>query len=358
MTPSLICPLPDTNFGQPARKRGPVRSSRRARPYRCPVVELVLEHGYTATSAGQASAAMQAVFGVGTVTVESLGSLQYTQWSLVDDGISATRIDSNGAIVHVHADPAPDMVVIAVRTGYTVLKQGSHTVALQAGDLGLIPMDQAVRASWEQVSMDLYSFPRASLSYLLSSDAEHVTLRVARLKATSPAVIRLWNHIATALKDEVLNTPVLAESDVIREQTIDALLGLTIEAFGISDAAEDHADDDHARVQRASAFMNRDLARPISVTDVAREVGFSIRSLQLAFQRTDNGTPQAHLRALRMTAARNALSTAPAGTRFAQVAHQVGYSNVGRFTAHYLDAFGTLPEHDIDKALPAPGTNT
>ena len=122
--------------------------------YRRSVTKVVLEQGYRASNAEQASQAIQAVFGVGTVTVESLGSLEYSQWSLVDDGVSTTRIESSGATVRMDADPAPDMVVIAVRSGYTVLKQGAETIALQAGDVGLVPLEQAVRASWEQVTMD------------------------------------------------------------------------------------------------------------------------------------------------------------------------------------------------------------
>ena len=103
--------------------------------YRGAVVELVLQQGFTASRADQASEAMQAVLGVGIVTVESLGDLQYRQWSLVDDGISATHDESTGAIVRVDAEASPDMVVIAVRSGFLTLKQGSETVALQAGDL-------------------------------------------------------------------------------------------------------------------------------------------------------------------------------------------------------------------------------
>ena len=327
-------------------------------PYLDGVVELVLEQGYRADSADQASAAMQAVFGVGTVAVESLGTLQFSQWSLVDDGISATRIESRGAVVRMDAEPAPDMVVIAVRTGYLVLQQGTETVALQAGDLGLVPLDQAVRASWEQVTMDLYSFPRASLNSLLSADTEQITLRVERLKAVSPAVVGLFTRAATTLAEEVLQNPELAESDVVREQSIDTLLGLTIEAFGITDAHEDHTDDDEARLQQAVAYMTRNIAKPISVTDVAREVGVSIRSLQLVFRRTGNGTPQAHLRALRMTAARRALTTSSLGTPVITVATRAGYSNLGRFSAHYLDAFGRLPEQDLGTTADDPSAST
>lgn len=314
------------------------------------VIDLVLQQRYVATEAEDASAAMQAVFGVGAATVESLGSLRYEQHSLVDDGISATRISSAGALLRVDAEPNPDMVAVAVRSGYLVLQQGSRTVALEAGDLGLIPLDQPIRASWEQVAMDLYSFPRSSLGHLLGSDAEQLAVRVARLKAASPSLVALWLRTADLLRDDVLQDPELYSSDVIREQTIDSLLGLTIEAFGISDVREDDTADDETRVQRATAFMTEHLHQPLSMTDVARTVGVSIRGLQLAFQRTGRSTPLAHLRALRMATAHKALTSAtdqgPAAVD--AIAAVAGYSNLGRFTAHYRQAFNETPLETLD----------
>lgn len=322
-------------------------------PYVEHVVRLVLEQGYRATSAEQASAAMQAVFGVGTVSIESRGSLQYRQWSLVDDGISATHVESSNALIRVDAAPAPEMVVIAVRSGYLVLEQGVETVALQPGDLGLVPLQQAIRASWEQVEMDLYSFPRSSLNYLLSARSDQIALHVQRRKAVSPALVRLWTRTATSFTDEVLANPELVESDMIREQAIEALLGLTIEAFGISNAAEDETDDQNTW-QRATAYMRDNLAKSISVTDVARAVGVSVRGVQLVFQRAGSGTPLAYLRALRMTAAREALTTATEGGSVTDIAQQVGYSNIGRFDAHYYDAFNTLPEEHLTTSATPP----
>jgi AraC-like DNA-binding protein len=319
--------------------------------YRDVVVDLVIEQRYAAGDAEEASAALQGVFGVGTVTVQSDGALRYEQQSLVDDGISATRLTSSGAVLRVDADAAPDMVAIVVRSGYMVLKQSGETIALQAGDLGIIPLQQAARLSWEQVVMDLYSFPRSSVAHLLGSDAEQLSLRVARLKAASAGIVALWVHAASALHEQVLRNPELFESDVIRERSIDALLGLTIEAFGISDAHEDDPNDDEHRLQRAVTFMNGNLARSISVMDIAHEVGVSARGLQLVFQRTGHGSPLAHLRALRMNAAREALLTGTGEPpSMIAVAGHSGYSNLGRFRAHYRDAFSESPEETVRAA--------
>lgn len=317
------------------------------------MVRLVLEQGFHAANAEEASAAIQSVFGVGTAHVESVGQLRYSQWSLVDDAISTTDIESRGAVVRLNAGASPDMVVIAVRHGYLTLEQDGGTFALQAGDLGLVPLEHAVRASWERVAMDLYSFPRSTLTQLLSGDTSQIALRVARVKAVSPTLIALWKRSAATISEDILQNPELAESDVVRDESIRTLLALTIEAFGITDATEDDAVADQIRLERATAFMRDNLDHAISVTDVARAVGVSIHGLQLVFQRTGNGTPLTRLRGMRMDTARQALTSATSPTSVDEVARRVGYTNRGRFDAHYFDANGSLPEHDLARAADA-----
>ena len=327
--------------------------------YRVPVVELLLHQRYSAHDGEGASEAMQAVFGVGVATVESLGNLRYDQRSIVDDGVSFTRIISSGALLRVLAARSPEMVVIAVRDGYMVMKQGADAVALEAGDLGVIPVDQAVSLSWEEVSMDVYSFPRSSIAHLLGSDIDGMTLRVARLRATSRALIRLWTRFSATLRDEVLQDAELFESDLVLVQAIDSLLGCAIEAFGISDAREDDSEDDGVRVERAVAHMSVHLAEPVSTPDMAHAAGVSLRGLQLAFRRTRQGNPLARLRALRMGAAREALGSRQGAQAdgLVTVAKRVGYDNVGRFSAHYEQAFEESPVESVEgrPASPAPG---
>ena len=73
---------------------------------------------------------------------------------------------------------------------------------------------------------------------------------------------------------------------------------MTIEAFGLSDAGEDEGPSSDQVLRRAEAYMHAHLADPISIPDVARAAGLSVRGLQLAFQRAGRGTPLLHLRQL------------------------------------------------------------
>ncbi|MET0590883.1 MAG: helix-turn-helix transcriptional regulator [Naasia sp.] len=308
------------------------------------MAELLLNERYEATDTDAATTAIQSVLGVGTVTAGGTG-FRYVQQSLVDDGISATRIASTGDGVLVRSVAAPDLVVVSVRGGSVELTQEPGPVTLAEGDLGVVCLGSAAELRWDHAVMDLYSFPPAAIGRLLGSDARQLRLRCERLVPKSVATAGLWHRTAGVLVSEILQKHELFESDIIREQAIDALLAVAVEAFGISDIAEDDATSDERLLARAEEFMTQHLADPITIPDVARAVGVSLRGLQVMFRRRGEGTPLLHLRQLRMEAARRELSAPGARrtTSVGAVARGLSYSNLGRFSAHYRETFGESP---------------
>ncbi|MFS2102962.1 helix-turn-helix domain-containing protein [Variovorax sp. Varisp85] len=70
----------------------------------------------------------------------------------------------------------------------------------------------------------------------------------------------------------------------------------------------------------------------LTVVDVARELGVSIRTLQTAFQGAGRDTPMAFLRGVRMARVREALLNATASTAVTEVALQHGFLHLGRFS--------------------------
>jgi AraC-like DNA-binding protein len=311
------------------------------------VVELLMSQRYVASDADSATEAVQAVFGVGTVSVPDDEPFEYVQQSLVDDGISATRVTSTGTGVTVTAVAAPDLVVIAVREGRLRLQQEFGTVALQRGDIGVVCLGSAAELQWDHVAMDMYSFPQASIGRLLGSDVQRLRLRCDRLTPRTEALGRLWLRTAGVLAVEVLQERELFESDIIREQAIDALLAVAIEAFGISDIVEDDVTTDERLLVRADEFMRSRLGEPITIPDVARAVGISLRGLQLMYRRRGQGTPLLHLRVLRMEEAHRALTDTARRPSVGAVARGLSYTNVGRFSAHYREAFGENPADTV-----------
>jgi AraC-like DNA-binding protein len=311
------------------------------------MAELLMSQRYDASDEESATEAVQAVFGVGTVTVPNHEPLQYVQQSLVDDGISATRIMSIGTRVLVTAVAAPDLVVVAVREGELQLRQDVGEVLLRPGDIGVVCLGSAAELQWDHVEMDMYSFPPASIGRLLGSDAQRLRLRCERLTPRSATLAGLWQRTAAVLAVEVLQKQELFESDIIREQAIDALLAVAIETFGISDITEDDVTTDERLLVRANAFMRAHLGEPITIPDVARAVDVSLRGLQLMYQRRGQGTPLLHLRTLRMEAARESFADTRHPTSVGAVARSLAYTNLGRFSAHYRESFGENPADTI-----------
>lgn len=96
-------------------------------------------------------------------------------------------------------------------------------------------------------------------------------------------------------------------------------------------------------VLAAEEIFRERAASGITVTEVARALGVSVRSLQLGFRRSRDTTPSAFLRTLRLEAAHRALNTGTQAQSVTDVALGIGFTHVGRFSAAYKAAFGETP---------------
>lgn len=313
------------------------------------MAEALLRQRDTARDPAAATAAVRAVLGNGTVEAGD-GPFEYDQVSAVDDGVSVTRIRSAGTTVRMLTGASPELVVVAVREGRVELVHGADRVLLEPGDLGLIPNGRSLELRWERVVLDAFSIGSSSIQRLLGVDGRPVRLTAPRLTPRSKELALLWDRIARVLAGTVLEAPDLYQRDLVRDQMIDTLAATTIEAFELSEADEEEADRDEEALRRAESYMRRRLGEPVSIPDVARSSGVSLRGLQLLYQRRLGSTPLLHLRSLRIAAARRALEQAPPSETVGAVARRFGYTNVGRFSAHYRAAYDEAPSATLQRA--------
>jgi AraC-like DNA-binding protein len=316
------------------------------------VVDLVLRERRTAADAETASAALSSVLGEGRITAGG-DRFTYVQESLVDDGISITRIASSGTDVRAETTGSPDLAVVLVRRGTARLRRGPDEVDLGEGDLGLLPMSDFTELRWDSTTVDLFSFPMSSLARLLGTERRALRLHAPTLVPQNASLATYWRHLAANLTFPVLNDPALYQRDLLRGGLVDALIAATIEAFALSDTVEDEVTGDTEAIRLAVAFMRERLGDPISVARIALAAGLSVRGLQLLFQRELESTPVAHLRRLRLERARSALGAPDADATVGTVAASVGYTNVGRFSAHYRDQYGEMPSRTLQQARAA-----
>ena len=103
-------------------------------------------------------------------------------------------------------------------------------------------------------------------------------------------------------------------------------------------------------IKAAIDFMHANLHQPLTVAEIAEAAGVSVRSLQAGFQQFQDATPVAYLRMLRLEAVHKELS-APANTLpVSEVALKWGFTQMGRFAAHYRARFGGYPSETVMRA--------
>lgn len=104
-------------------------------------------------------------------------------------------------------------------------------------------------------------------------------------------------------------------------------------------------------VRRAETFIEANADQPISIEDLIRASGASIRSLQSGFRRFRNTTPMGHIRDVRLSRAReDLLFSEPAETSVTDVAIRWGFFHLGNFAAQYRRKFGELPSETLRQA--------
>lgn len=330
------------------RERSIPRPPSRRSPYAARVDATVLRHRRAAVSPEDATAAVAGWLGDAALTADP-GPFSYEHLSLADDGVTVTRFTCAGSGVVLRSGRVPDLVPFVVREGEVVVERGDETVRLGRDEVGVLPFGEPVVLRWDTVALDAFSLASSSVASLLGIPGRPLRLTAPRLTPISPTLATVWRDTARLLANRVLTAAEAYDRDLLRTQMIGALTASTIEAFGLSEQAEDDGEDKRLQVRsRAEAFMRDRLQEPISIPDIARAAGVSLRGLQLAYQRHGEVSPVLRLRQLRLEAARSTLQSDQHAS-VAAVARRFGYSNAGRFAAHYRNHFGESPSTTLER---------
>ena len=101
------------------------------------------------------------------------------------------------------------------------------------------------------------------------------------------------------------------------------------------------------RLVREAEHLMRTGGPSITVSEVAKSLRVSLRSLELGFRDARKMTPtQAH-RQVRLNAAREALLNPTASTSVTSVAISCGFLHLARFSSHYQLEFGEAPSQTL-----------
>lgn len=189
------------------------------------------------------------------------------------------------------------------------------------------------------------------LSRMLGRSVESPVVFAPLLDLTSDEAVR-WHGAIQLMSTEVLTERSLIQQGLgagpVEELIISSLL--LIQQSNVHDqlvrAAQRRG---RPSVRLSIDYIERHLAQPISLEDIARNTHLSGRSIQQAFRDDLDTTPMAYVRERRLERVRAELADAlpSEGVTVTDVAERWGFTHLGNFAVTYRKRFGESPSKTL-----------
>jgi len=263
-----------------------------------------------------------------------------------------------GATVNVDAGSFPDLYLnMRCTNGSGRVRQGSREASWHPGVTVPVSANMGTDFGFgTEFSQATIKADKQKLESLCSAWLGHQLPETLRfeLRPFSATLERTWSSTLDLL-DSTAAAPLPPLAEAALQEFVLTLL-LEGHPHNYSDELARRAERVSSRlVRRAESFMKEHAHEPLTVADVARELGVSVPGLQVGFQSCRNYTPTAFLRSVRLHRARQGLLDADAGTTVTDVAIRNGFFHLGRFSAHYKSCFAESPMQTLARRRAAAG---
>ncbi|MFV0461884.1 MAG: AraC family transcriptional regulator [Nostocoides sp.] len=292
--------------------------------------------------------------------------LQDPQAAPFQASMHAVRIrDVTLAHLDLHAPASLDITATGMWYSIHMPTSGSGSVRLGTSTEEISPYRALVTNPGDQLylTMDLDS-PHV----VLRIEADALETAVARMRGrTSTTPIRFapimdltsdvatrWHTAMQLLSSEILNQGSLlhqgAGAGPVEDFVISTLL-LIQPSSHHHDLVREHTRSGRPAVRRSIAYIEQNIARAITLDDLARHARMSRRSIQQGFRADLGTTPMAYVRDLRLDRVRAQLADAlpEDGVTVTEVAQSWGFTHLGNFAALYRRRFGETPSLTLRK---------
>jgi AraC-like DNA-binding protein len=268
------------------------------------------------------------------------------------DGVSFDRLRID-APVRFDAEAMPVLVVVDVLAGeveYTHERttdraRGGDTVMAAGWNMPFTGGGNGYEVRNTGISGDVLSAAIAEIDPERTSE----DLQFGRFVPRSPAAAAQWRAVVGRVGAAPVHDHPIAVGQASR--LLAHTLLHTFENNLVSDEstlARDLRDATQATVWQAQRIIEDQAHDDLSLADIARECGVTPRTLQYAFRRHLDCTPNAYLRQVRLDLVHQLLRAGSVAT-VGDAAARLGFFNPGRFASDYRQVFGENPRQTLSR---------
>ena len=106
----------------------------------------------------------------------------------------------------------------------------------------------------------------------------------------------------------------------------------------------------HKLAQRVEAYLRVHFRNPISIMSLCHELNVRERTIHQGFRERYAVSPYEYVKMLRIDAARKALLSASREDSVTEIALEVGFTHLGRFSVEYRNLFGESPSATLSRS--------
>jgi AraC-like DNA-binding protein len=279
------------------------------------------------------------------------GRVRTDQMRLGPSGIRFSRVRSTGHLISLVEDR--DATFLFPRAGTAQILLAGNEYRIAEGDGVLVrPHARTTRVRPRRgmpYEGHVLMLPLTTVSALTGGRDSGLLLERDVTALRGRAAQRLSDYLSFLVPD--LDRNAASEPSERTARSINALLRDLIadwlaETSEGTDGLREPAVD-ALRVRRAIEIIRARSDEPISIVDLAEEVGLGVRSLQIAFQNVLGEGPRARLTRIRLERARERLLAGGPGDEVTTIALDCGFTHLSRFAGAYLRTYGERPSDTL-----------
>ena len=295
-------------------------------------------------------------FGPHSLSIMSCRQKMSTQYNGIFFSNGALLFNTYGADVQINPESNKYFFTQTTLAGNTEISLGKQICQTQSGSTVVVSPSTNYQMKLQQGSKRLI--------IMLEREAlEQQLCRLINQPIKQPLMFdlgmnehhsnQLWSRSLLYLCDQFAHSKNLSNCNAYLKHSCDMLMALLLEVqpHNYSNAFNQHSSDHCPRhVKRAIAYIEENIERPISLSELACAVGVTARTLQNGFMRYTESTPSEYIRSEKIRAIHEALLKAPVDQQVSEILLQYGISSFGHFSRLYKQRYGCTPCQTLKKA--------